>query len=241
MYTCGRHTSTQWTFLFFVLFWVFLRKEKKNQYECWPLGQTSVSQLHRGPSLLPPHFLSVRRDERIWYKNRWRNTILFPPFAPCFKCSWHHGSDEKRRRECELRRERRDLIWLSLFFSLFFFFFDSEDSATHRSLRYVFLYQASTHFVSVLSRPADPPSPPFVSAHCHCDPLLACWLVKRTDGRKDWASEEVYLCTDKQKKKKTQLFDFEWQLVAANLLRCILQSFYLYRISRINDDTVTLR
>lgn len=107
-----------------------------------------------------------------------------------------------RSVEENVSSEESGEIWFGsrLFFALFFF--DSEDSATHRSLRYVFLYQASTHFVSVLSRPTDPPSPPFVSAHCHCDPLLACWLVKRTDGRTEWVSEEVYLCTDKQKKKQ---------------------------------------
>lgn len=81
-----------------------------------------------------------------------------------------------------------------------------------------------------------------------CVRTLSLWptasmLASQTDGRKDRVSEwgSLFMHRQTEKTNKKQLFDFEWQLVAANLLRCILQSFYLYRISRINDDTVTLR
>lgn len=209
MYTCGRHTSTQWTFLFcfFVLFF-FLRKEKKNQYKRWPLGQTSVSQLHRGPSL-PPHLLSVRRDERIWYKNRWRNANLFPPFAPCFKCSRHHGSDEKRRRECELGRERRDLIWLSaLFLSLFFFFW-------LRGFSYPPFPSLCFPLPSV-----DPLCVRSVTSHrptqsSFCVRTLSLWptasmLASQTDGRtegpSEWVRKSIYAQTNRKKKNKTAIW-----------------------------------
>lgn len=84
----------------------------------------------------------------------------------------------------------------------------------------------------------QPTQSPIISIQCHCDPLLACWLVKQTDK----TERRGLICTDKQ---NICYLTFNDNLNGetcckhtANLLRRIQENFYLYGIY---EQTMTLR
>lgn len=84
MYTCGRHTSTQWTFLFWFLFFLFFLKKKKT---IWMLTsradvcvQTEPPTLPCPPFFTPPCYLSLPWDEdSVQKKTGWCKAKLLQP------------------------------------------------------------------------------------------------------------------------------------------------------------------
>lgn len=182
-------------------------------------------RLRWNSSPLNHSFHLYAETRRFGAKYRWRNATMFPPFAPCFECSRHRGSEENASsegssscRDCEFCSFSTQKFRCSPFAS---FPLPGVPPLCVRSVafRLVSLFVSAQSLWPTASVPAS-----------------------QTDGRS--VREGVYLCTNrgvKKTPKQNSYLTLSDSLLLQIYWDVYYKSFYLYRMTRIEDDAVTLR